>query len=92
MSTLPAVGDQSVDLEQRQTPAAVVDVWGHGSAACDRLAPVQEEVAKEYSGRVKIVGLDAHENDETTSGFGVMSLPPLFFFKDGKEVGQASAR
>jgi len=50
---------------------------------------VVEQVAKEYAGKVKIVGLDAHENYDTTSNFGVMGIPTLIFFKDGKEVGRA---
>ena len=48
-----------------------------------------EEVAKEYAGKVKIVGLDAHENYDTTSNFGVMGIPTLIFFKNGKEVGRS---
>jgi len=50
---------------------------------------VVEEVAKEYAGKVKIVGLDAHENYDTTSNFGVMGIPTLIFFKNGKEVGRS---
>ena len=48
-----------------------------------------EQVAKEYAGKVKIVGLNAHDNYETASSFGVMGIPTLIFFKDGKEVGRA---
>jgi thioredoxin len=49
---------------------------------------VVEQVATEYAGRVKVVGLDAHENYETTSAFGVMGIPTLIFFMNGKEVGR----
>ena len=45
-------------------------------------------MATEYAGKVKIAGLDAHENYETTSNFGVMSIPTLIFFKDGKEIAR----
>jgi thioredoxin 1 len=49
---------------------------------------VVEQVAKEYAGKLKIVGLDAQENFDTTSNFGVMGIPTLIFFKEGKEVGR----
>lgn len=45
-------------------------------------------MANEYAGKVKIAGLDAHDNYETTSAFGVMGIPTLIFFKDGKEIGR----
>ena len=43
---------------------------------------------KEYKGKVKVVGLDAHNNYDTTANFGVMGLPTLVFFKGGKEVAR----
>jgi thioredoxin 1 len=49
---------------------------------------VVEQLAAEYAGKVKIVGLDAHENYETTSSFGVMGIPTLIFFKEGKEIAR----
>ena len=52
------------------------------------LAPVVEQLAQDYAGKVKIVGVDAHNNYETSSTFGIMGLPTLVFFKDGKEVGR----
>ena len=48
-----------------------------------------EQVAKEYAGKVKIVGLDAPNNYDTTSNYGVMGIPTLIFFKGGKEVARA---
>ena len=47
-----------------------------------------EQLATEYAGKVKIAGLDAHENYDTTSNYGVMGIPTLIFFKDGKEVAR----
>lgn len=46
-------------------------------------------MAQEYAGKVKIVGLDAHENYETASAYSVMGIPTLLFFKNGQEVGRA---
>jgi len=50
---------------------------------------VVEQVAKEYAGKLKVVGLDAHNNYDTTSNYGVMGIPTLIFFKGGKEVGRS---
>ena len=48
-----------------------------------------EQLATEYAGKIKIAGLDAHENYDTTSTYGVMGIPTLIFFKDGKEVARS---
>lgn len=47
-----------------------------------------EQIAQEYAGKVKVVGLDAHNNYDTASAYGIMGIPTLLFFKDGKEVGR----
>ena len=52
------------------------------------LAPVVEQIAQDYAGKIKVVGVDAHNNYETASSFGIMGLPTLVFFKDGKEVSR----
>jgi len=52
-----------------------------------RLAPVVEQVAGENKA-VKFLGMDVHNNYETASQFGIMSIPQLIFFKDGKEVAR----
>jgi thioredoxin 1 len=49
---------------------------------------VVEQIAQEYAGKVKVVGLDAHNNYDTASAYGIMGIPTLLFFKDGKEVGR----
>ena len=47
-----------------------------------------EQIAQDYAGKVKVVGLDAHNNYDTASALGIMGLPTLVFFKDGKEVSR----
>lgn len=46
-------------------------------------------MAQEYAGKLKIVGLDAHENYETAGAYNVMGIPTLLFFKNGQEVGRS---
>jgi thioredoxin 1 len=53
-----------------------------------RLAPVVEQLAQDYAGKVKIVGLDAHNNYDTAAAYGIMGIPTLIFFKGGQEVGR----
>ena len=53
-----------------------------------RLAPVVEQLARDYAGKLKIVGLNAHENFDTASAYGIMGIPTLLFFKGGQEVAR----
>ncbi len=53
-----------------------------------RLAPVMEQLAHDYAGKLKIVGLNAHENFDTASAYGIMGIPTLLFFKGGQEVAR----
>jgi thioredoxin 1 len=52
------------------------------------LAPVVEQLAKEYEGKVKVVAADVDQTPETAAELGIMSIPAVVFFKDGKEVSR----
>ena len=54
------------------------------------LAPVVEQLAKDYQGKVKIVAADVDQTPEAAAGLGIMSIPAVVFFKDGKEVSRIS--
>ena len=47
-----------------------------------------EQIAGEYKGKVKVVGVDAHNNYDAASNYGIMGLPTLVLFKNGKEVSR----
>ncbi|MCP3030511.1 thioredoxin [Halobacillus sp. A1] len=66
----------------------LADFWAPWCGPCKMIAPVLEELDEEMSDQVKIVKLDVDENQETASKFGVMSIPTLLLFKDGKVVDQ----
>jgi thioredoxin 1 len=68
----------------------VVDFGAKWCGPCKMIAPAVEELAKEYAGRVKIGKLDIEESPAATSRYGIMSVPTLAFFKDGKIMSQAS--
>jgi thioredoxin 1 len=66
----------------------LVDFWAQWCGPCKMLAPIIEELAQEYAGRVKICKLDVDENSAVPGKFGIMSIPTLIFFRDGKVSGQ----
>ncbi len=64
----------------------VVDFWAEWCGPCKVVAPVLEEQADEYDGKIKFVKVDTEENFETPSSYGVLSLPTLLVFKEGQQI------
>ena len=65
---------------------AVVDFWATWCGPCHMIAPVIEQLADEYDGKIKFVKVDTEENFETPSTYGVLSLPTLLVFKEGQQI------
>ncbi len=64
----------------------LVDFWATWCGPCRMLAPVVDDVANEYDGKVKVCKVDVDENNTLAAKFGIMSVPTLIMFKDGLPV------
>lgn len=66
----------------------LVDFWAPWCGPCRILAPVVEEVANSYTGRIKVGKLNVDDNQETTMQYSIRSIPTLILFKNGKPLDQ----
>ncbi len=79
------------DFEQqieKHAGVVVVDFWATWCAPCRMIAPILEQLAVEYEGKVTVTKMDVDTNQKTSARFNVRSIPTLLFFKDGKVVDQ----
>jgi thioredoxin 1 len=65
---------------------SVVDFWAEWCAPCRAIAPIVKELAEQYAGKVVFGKLNVDENPRTASEYGIMGIPTLILFKDGRPV------
>ena len=76
-------------LESSKTQPVVVDFWAEWCGPCRAMEPVYEEVASQYGGRAALYKLNVDEEGAIAQQYGVMSIPTIMYFKDGRPVGQS---
>ena len=85
--TIKHVSDASFDQDVLKSDTPVlVDYWAEWCGPCKMIAPILEEVAKDYDGRVDIAKLNVDEHQSTPGKYGIRGIPTLMLFKNGAVV------
>jgi thioredoxin 1 len=86
---ITAVSDATFGEEVKKADTLVlVDFWAEWCAPCRSVAPILEELSKEFAGRVKIVKLDVENNPNVAQAYNIRGIPALLLFKDGQVADQ----
>ncbi|MGD8395553.1 MAG: thioredoxin [Candidatus Eiseniibacteriota bacterium] len=85
MSTIE-ITDTNFENDVLQSNAPVlIDFWAEWCGPCKMISPIVEEVASEYTGRVKVGKVNVDHSPQVASKYGIRSIPTLLLFKDGEE-------
>ena len=85
MASVQSVGDDTFEHEVLKSPTPVlIDFWAPWCAPCRAIAPVVEEIAGEYAGRLKVLKMNVDDNPQTPSRYGVRGIPNLILFQGGQ--------
>ncbi len=82
--------DANFDSEVQNSPQPIlVYFWAPWCGPCRMLAPVLERIAERFAGKVRVAKINIDENPAVTQRFGILSIPTLIFFKQGKEIDRS---
>ena len=89
MSNVGEVTDATFEAEVlKATLPVLVDFWAPWCGPCRAVAPVVEEIANEYNGKLKVLKLNTDENPKTAQSYRISGIPSLMVFKNGQPVEQ----
>ena len=84
--TFEVNGDEfQTNVLSSDTPV-LVDFWAEWCGPCKMIAPIVDELATEYEGKLRVAKMDADTNQEVMMQYGIMSIPTLILFKGGEAV------
>jgi thioredoxin 1 len=85
MSNIAEVNDTTFEMEVlRSKQPVLVDFWASWCGPCLAVAPVVDQIAANYEGRLKVMKMNVDENNETAARYNIRGIPALLIFKDGK--------
>lgn len=88
MSNVKEVNENTFDEEVRQynEQVVVVDFWAPWCGPCKKIAPVVDEIAKEFDGKIKVVKVNVDENLKIAQEYSISGIPSILIFKEGEAV------
>jgi thioredoxin 1 len=85
--TIQHITDATFDEKVLKSSTPVlVDFWAEWCGPCKMIAPILEEVAKDYADKIAIVKVNVDENSQTPAKYGIRGIPTLLLFKDGNMI------